>query len=432
MLPKQLTLSPDDLDALARIVKAEAGNQSDAGQLGVLYTVLNRVASNGAFPDSVIDVIQQRGQFEPLSGKKSVFDLPEAPEVQSKVANWVSGIMSGQLADPTNGATFFQNEAITNQRGTNFAASAPTAVIGDHSFFNQYKKNNPVEVPAFSIAMNSLPQNERLASDNTPSQQGAPDFRALMQAPAYGSVEPASYTGEGFLQAAAIMAGRPYVRPSAPSPVPAGTGAGMASIYAQQPNQPAPDLGPSQQMIGHEQATATAIAPTFGSSFGLKAANDGVDLSGLNPNVTSAANTVANYLGRDLIVNSGFRSQDKQDRIRNSGDPNRITVAKHSAHTEGDALDLPTAGMSDEEITQLVDALAAAGFTGFGYYGKGKHLHADFRDQVPKSFNPDNGWGGWTSLPASAMQALVARGFSRGAKASDLRRGFSQQLMAGL
>ena len=51
-----------ELDCLAKVVLHEAGNQSRTGQLAVAQVVMNRVRSP-RFPDTVCDVVMQRGQF---------------------------------------------------------------------------------------------------------------------------------------------------------------------------------------------------------------------------------------------------------------------------------------------------------------------------------------------------------------------------------
>ena len=51
-----------ELTCLAKIVLHEAGNQSRTGQLAVAQVVMNRVRSP-RFPDTVCDVVMQRGQF---------------------------------------------------------------------------------------------------------------------------------------------------------------------------------------------------------------------------------------------------------------------------------------------------------------------------------------------------------------------------------
>ena len=52
----------DELDCLAKVVLHEAGNQSRTGQLAVAQVVMNRVRSP-RFPDTVCEVVTQRGQF---------------------------------------------------------------------------------------------------------------------------------------------------------------------------------------------------------------------------------------------------------------------------------------------------------------------------------------------------------------------------------
>lgn len=52
----------EDLDLLAWVVRAEAGNQPVEGKRAVVDVVLNRVDSE-TFPDTIEEVIFQRGQF---------------------------------------------------------------------------------------------------------------------------------------------------------------------------------------------------------------------------------------------------------------------------------------------------------------------------------------------------------------------------------
>jgi len=60
--PPVAAIDPDELDCLAKVVLHEAGNQSRTGQLAVAQVVMNRVRSP-RFPDTVCDVVMQRGQF---------------------------------------------------------------------------------------------------------------------------------------------------------------------------------------------------------------------------------------------------------------------------------------------------------------------------------------------------------------------------------
>lgn len=55
-----------ELETLARLVYAEAGNQDEIGKRLVIDTVLNRV-DDSRFPNNINDVIYQKGQYSPSS-----------------------------------------------------------------------------------------------------------------------------------------------------------------------------------------------------------------------------------------------------------------------------------------------------------------------------------------------------------------------------
>jgi hypothetical protein len=142
--------------------------------------------------------------------------------------------------------------------------------------------------------------------------------------------------------------------------------------------------------------------------------------SGMMPKTYRAAALAGQLFGKPLTINSGYRSEGQQLAVRLRGDPNRRSVAKHSYHTRGTAIDVSTVGMSGAEKGKLVDSLAAAGFTGFGEYGT--HIHADFRTNVPGSFNPATRQGGWSTLSPEVMDVLVKRGFKAGTSADSINR----------
>lgn len=87
----------DDVSLLAALIHCEAGNQSHAGKLAVGAVVVNRMKS-GRYPNTVYDVIYQRGQFPPASvtgrvasvlasGKYSADCVAAAQEALSGVSN---------------------------------------------------------------------------------------------------------------------------------------------------------------------------------------------------------------------------------------------------------------------------------------------------------------------------------------------------------
>lgn len=82
--PKQETTSSssednnEDLELLARLVNAEAGDYSRETQIAVASVVLNRVESDN-YPDSIHDVIYQAGQYSPIQSGA----IDESPNKQS-------------------------------------------------------------------------------------------------------------------------------------------------------------------------------------------------------------------------------------------------------------------------------------------------------------------------------------------------------------
>lgn len=153
-MAQQINLRPEDVDALGRIAYAEAGNQGPEGLAGVLFTVLNRLASN-RWGSTISDVLNSQNQFEPVGRAGGDWrNLPRlSGDQQSTAAALLSMIGEGAIPDITGGATFFQNPAITQQRGTDFSAGQQGTRIGDHVFYDRYRGGAPVGVPAWTLAM---------------------------------------------------------------------------------------------------------------------------------------------------------------------------------------------------------------------------------------------------------------------------------------
>lgn len=62
--------SPDaEIELLARLVNAEAGDASEETQIAVASVILNRVNSD-KFPDTISEVIYQSGQYTTVSGSR--------------------------------------------------------------------------------------------------------------------------------------------------------------------------------------------------------------------------------------------------------------------------------------------------------------------------------------------------------------------------
>ena len=148
-----------------------------------------------------------------------------------------------------------------------------------------------------------------------------------------------------------------------------------------------------------------------------------VDLRMLKPEALNATILAGEIYGQPLNLISAVRSKEQQNALRFAPgkDPNRISIARDSRHTEGDAIDISIVGMSGAEKGKLVNSLLQAGFTGFGEYST--HIHADMRSTTPETFDPQRGWLGWSKASPEVMAELVARGYGANMDASKIIRG---------
>lgn len=103
----------DPLVCLARTIYFEARGQSDRELAAVGHVVLNR-ARHSDFPDDICAVIRDGGESAPCQfswwcdGRSDVAHNRSEYDRAVKVAR---GILSGDIADPTNGANMFHNRS---------------------------------------------------------------------------------------------------------------------------------------------------------------------------------------------------------------------------------------------------------------------------------------------------------------------------------
>lgn len=146
--------APAARDAIARVAYAEAAGQGDTGLAGVVFTILNRLASGG-WGSTVEAVVNARAQFEPVmrAGGDWRALRPASPAERARIDTILNLALEGRLPDPTGGARYFQNPAIVAARaraGTvrpglvHFGGATPSATIGDHAF---YVSTGGVEAP---------------------------------------------------------------------------------------------------------------------------------------------------------------------------------------------------------------------------------------------------------------------------------------------
>ena len=71
-----------DLDMLAAIIYCEAGSEGYDGQLAVGAVVMNRVRSS-SYPNSIMGVIYQSGQFSPVASGRFILALSQGSATSS-------------------------------------------------------------------------------------------------------------------------------------------------------------------------------------------------------------------------------------------------------------------------------------------------------------------------------------------------------------
>lgn len=124
------TYTYTDLEALQRVVYAEARGESDEGKLAVAYVVVNRHNKSGK-------------TIEYEATKKSQFNVWEGEmkekEAAKKCKTKAQAAIDGSEEDPSNGATFF----CTLDINPDWAEGKETcAEIGNHKFFKDIAPYN--------------------------------------------------------------------------------------------------------------------------------------------------------------------------------------------------------------------------------------------------------------------------------------------------
>ncbi len=114
-----VTAQEGDLELLAALIQCESGGESYDGKLAVGSVVLNRVA-NSHFPNTVVGVIYQKGQFSPVASGRFATVLAQGANAECTQA--AQEVLNGRI---TINALYFRRNTGTIQ-GT---------VIGNHVFY---------------------------------------------------------------------------------------------------------------------------------------------------------------------------------------------------------------------------------------------------------------------------------------------------------
>lgn len=120
----KISLTDDEIDLLARLVRAEAESEPYEGKIAVACVVLNRVESK-KFPDAIKEVIYAPRQFQPVQNG----EINKPADKESIKAVKAALSEQRQLAP---GALFFYNPAIATSRWLDTRTT--TKIIGRHVF----------------------------------------------------------------------------------------------------------------------------------------------------------------------------------------------------------------------------------------------------------------------------------------------------------
>ena len=132
------TSDPEDRDYLIRTIAFEASEEPEEGKAAVAHVILNREKS-GRWGESIKDVVTRPWQFEPwMTRRKQMVELSQNDPRYRDAARIADAVLSGQMPDPTAGATHFLNPTIVRKRrGGSLPAWArgEGQPIGRHTFY---------------------------------------------------------------------------------------------------------------------------------------------------------------------------------------------------------------------------------------------------------------------------------------------------------
>lgn len=119
------SVNQKDLQLMAQLIESESGNQPFEGKLAVGTVIMNRIQSD-EFPDTIRDVIFQKGQFQ-VVGNGKIYNEPSEDSLEA-----AKEIMNGKRVFNTD-VLYFYNPKITSM--SNWIRKLKvTKVIKDHAF----------------------------------------------------------------------------------------------------------------------------------------------------------------------------------------------------------------------------------------------------------------------------------------------------------
>lgn len=173
-------VNAEDRDYLVRTMVFEAGAEPDEGKAAVAHVILNRERS-GRWGNSIRQVVTARWQFEPWMTKREEIEALSLTDPRYRDAAQIAdAVLSGEIPDPTAGATHFLNPKIVRQRrGGSLPAWAQGEgqPIGRHTFYKP--DEGAAELDLLLVSMDTF----RDALSCSPQEQQAGDPPHLGMSP---------------------------------------------------------------------------------------------------------------------------------------------------------------------------------------------------------------------------------------------------------
>jgi N-acetylmuramoyl-L-alanine amidase len=123
---KQLYITGEDIDLMAKLVSAESIGEPYAGKIAVASVVLNRTI-DPHFPSTIKEFIFQKNAFSCVKNNK--INATANQDCYNAVYDAIKG------ADPTNDALFFYNPTIATCNWMKETHKINQTTIGHHTFF---------------------------------------------------------------------------------------------------------------------------------------------------------------------------------------------------------------------------------------------------------------------------------------------------------
>jgi spore germination cell wall hydrolase CwlJ-like protein len=145
----------EDRDYMIRTIAFEASDESDEGKAAVAHVILNRTKS-GRWGDSIKDVVTDPWQFEPWMTRREEMEKLSLDDPRYRnAARIADAVLSGQMPDPTAGATHFLNPTVVRQRRDGSLPSwarGEGQPIGRHTFYSPNEGADALERAILSSA----------------------------------------------------------------------------------------------------------------------------------------------------------------------------------------------------------------------------------------------------------------------------------------